>query len=465
MAFRRFTRIIRARWRTTSIVFGCFVIAAAAISVFMPRQYIATASVVLDAKADPVAGVMNPDQLSLSYLATQLDIVNSRRVAQRAVKLLHLDDVPQFRDQWQTVTGGRGELTTWLASNLQRRVTATPGRESNVINISVKWPNAKAAATIANAFAQAYIDTTIDLKVEPAKQYAGWFEQRSNELHLDLEAKQKRLSDFQKDTQITATDERLDIENARLAELSSQLTAIQAQRQDSQSRQQQIAGDNETLPEVLQSPVIVGLKADLALAEAKLNDIATTLGKNHPAYQTTEAEVASLRERMDKEIAKVAASLGNITKTNLRREEEVRAALEEQKKHVLDLKHERDEVAVLQSDVATAQRNLDTVTQRLAQSDLESQVQHTDVISLTDAVEPLEPYVPKIQLNMVLGIFLGIAFGVGTALLLEMANPRIRIDEDVARLLSIPLLGRIRPAKAWITYDQNSPPALTHKPL
>src|ERR1700722_19290797 len=233
MAFRRFTRIIRARWRTTSIVFGCFVIAAAAISVFMPRQYIATASVVLDAKADPVAGVMNPDQLSLSYLATQLDIVNSRRVAQRAVKLLHLDDVPQFRDQWQTVTGGRGELTTWLASNLQRRVTATPGRESNVINISVKWPNAKAAATIANAFAQAYIDTTIDLKVEPAKQYAGWFEQRSNELHLDLEAKQKRLSDFQKDTQITATDERLDIENARLAELSSQLTAIQAQRQDS----------------------------------------------------------------------------------------------------------------------------------------------------------------------------------------------------------------------------------------
>jgi len=75
----------------------------------------------------------------------------------------------------------------------------------------------------------------------------------------------------------------------------------------------------------------------------------------------------------------------------VRRENEIKAALEAQKQRVLDLRHQHDESANLENDVLTAQRNLDAVTQRLAQSNLESQTQQTNIMPLTIATEPVKP--------------------------------------------------------------------------
>jgi len=448
MTLKQFFLILRARWLVASILFAACVAAAVAYAHFAPRQYTAIASVVVDPKLDPIAGAVNPDQAAAGYLLTQVDILASERVAKRVVKLLKLDEVPSFRQQWDLATQGRGDLTAWLAGGLLARETVTPSRDSNVISIAVKWPSAQAAAAIANAFAQAYLDTSVELKVGPAKQYANWFDERSRELRSDLEAKQQRLSDFQKQAEITATDSKLDIESARLAELSSQLTSIQAQRQDSQSRQRQVQGDNETLPEVLQSPAIAGLKASLAIDEAKLKNIATNLGTNHPEYQATEAEIASLRDRIAQETAKVVSSMGNVTQSNLRRESDLRAALEAQKQRVLALKHNRDELDVLQNDVNSAQKNLDTVTERLSQSSLESQIQQANVQTLTIATEPLRPSSPKVILVVATGILAGLVLGAGAVLLLEMISPRIRSEDELDKLLSVPLLGRI--SGRWI---------------
>jgi len=460
MTLKQFISIVRARWLLGFAIFVLCVAAAAVYSIVAPRQYTATASVVVDAKLDPIAGMVNPDQMAAGYLLTQVDILGSERVAERVVKLLKLDEVASLRQQWLLTTNGRGDLAAWLANSLLSHVTVTPSRDSNVISIAVKWPSATAAAAIANAFSQAYIDTTIELKVGPAKQYAGWFDERSGELRSDLEAKQRRLSDFQKEAEITATDSRLDIENARLTELSSQLTMIQAQREDSQSRQQQVQGDNQTLPEVLQSQIIANLKADLAREEAKLKNIATNLGTNHPTYQSSEAVIASLRDRIAQETSKVVTSLGNVTQTNLRREDDLRAALEAQKQRVLALKHKRDELDVLQNDVNSAQHNLDTVTQRLSQSSLESQSQQANVQTLTVATEPLHPSSPKVILNLLTGILIGSALGIGAVLLLEMISPRIRSEDQLEKLLSIPLIGRISGGKNSFSEGQEPAPAL-----
>jgi chain length determinant protein EpsF len=443
MSFRQFLAILRAHWLAALAVPAVLVGAALALSLLLPKMYTATAAVVVDIKVDPVAGVAYPAQMMSGYMPTQMDIVQSARVAQRVVRALKLDQLPEFRRQWQESTGGRGDLTAWLGDNLKKRLSITPSHESDVINIAVTWPDGKAAAALANAFAQAYIDTNIELKVEPARQYAGWFDQRSRDLRADLEAKQKKLSDFQNQSGLVATDERLDIESARLAELSTELVTIQTQRQESQQRARQAGGDNEHLPEVLQSPLIANLKGELSRDEAQREDIATRLGKNHPDYKTNEAEIASLRARIAQETAKVAASLGSTTQVNLRRENDVRAALAAQKKRMLELKHQHDTAADLESDVHTAQRNLDAVTQRLAQSSLESQTQQTNIVLLTPATEPVDPSSPRLALNLVLALLVGLLLGIGTAVCLEVLSPRVRSDEEVLRLLGVPLLGRV----------------------
>jgi chain length determinant protein EpsF len=457
MSFKQFLLVVRARWLVAAIIFGAVVVLVMGFTLLQPNEYTASASVVVDAKTDPVAGTVYSAEVTTGYIATQVDIIGSERVAQRVVKILKLDQAPEFVQQWRNNTDGHGDIVVWLGSRLRKSVTVTPSRDSSVIDIAVEWTDRKTAATLANAFAQAYIDTSIELKVDPAKQYAAWFDERSRALRADLEAKQKKLADYQRATGIIATDGRYDIENARLTELSSELVAIQALRQDSQSRQRQANGDYDSLPEVLQSPVIGALKADLSRQEAKLQDIASSLGKNHPDYKTTAAEVSALRGRIEQESAKIAAALGNTTQINLRRENDIRAALEAQKQRMLEFTNQHDEASVLQNDVATAQRNLDAVTQRLAQTSLESQTQQTNIALLTPAVEPLYHSSPRLGLSLLVSLFLGATLGIGSVLVIEATDRRLRDDSALTELLGIPLLGKIPSIKPESRVDRASP--------
>ena len=450
MSFNQFLVILRARWLIAVGLFLTVVFFVAFASLIWPKQYTATASIVIDSKSDPVTAGGNAGmagQPAATYVNTQADIIASQRVAQRVVKTLKLDQQPEARRLW--AKGDNDDISVTIANLLlERKLIVAPAHDSpthasNVIDISVKWSDPVTAAALANGFAQAAIETNIELKVEPAKQYASWFEERSRALRADLQAKQRLLSDFQSKNGIIATDEKLDVENARLAELSTDLVTIQGQRQDSQSRQHQVGTDINSLPEVLQSPVIQSLKAALSLAEAKRPDLASRLGKNHPDYQSLEGEISNLRSRIAAESANIAASLGSTTQVNLRRENDVRQALEAQKKRVLELKYQHDQAAMYQSDVTSAQRDLDEVSQRLAQSNLESLTQQTNVVQLSTASVPKNPSSPKLIINLILAIFLGGVLGIGAAVAAEMRNRRVREDEDMVDILGVPLLGRI----------------------
>jgi chain length determinant protein EpsF len=436
------------------MVCGGVVLAALLISLVWPNQYTAISSVVIDSKADPLSTNAYSDQVLAGYVATMTDVIGSERVAQRAVKSINLDQLPRLQQLWRSRTGGQGDITVWLARYLLdgKVLIAVAGdtklQQGNVINISVKWRDPKMAAAIANAFAQAAIDTNIELKVEPAKEYSKWFDQRSKALRAELTVRQKRLSDFETANGIIATDEKLDVETSRLNELSTQLVAIQGERQESQSRLHQTGGSNESLEEVLASPVIAKLKSDLSDAEQKQADVAQNLGKNHPDYQAAVAEVTNLRNRIRQESSRIASGIGTSTQVNVRRESEIRDALEQQKKRVLDLKHQHDQAAMFDSDVQTAQRDLDAVTQRFAQSSLESITQQTNMVLLTTATEPFVPSSPKLILNLLAGIFLGLMAGIGTVFALELKDPRVRDEGEVARLSGVPLLARVGSAKS-----------------
>ena len=443
MTFQQFLLILRARLGVVLGTLAVVVGTALAVSLLLPKQYTAETALVVDAKAaDPLMGGMLPAQMIPGYMATQVDIISSNRVAQRVVSLLKMDQAPVIRAQWQDETDGEGSIQVWLAELLKKKLDVQPSRESNVITLAYDGADPSFAAAVANAWAQAYIDVSLELKVEPARQYAKWFDGQNATLRTDLEASQKKLSDYQQERGIVATDERLDVETARLAELSTQLSMVQAQKVDSRSRQAQ-SGRADSMPEVMQNSLIQSLKADLTRQEGVREQMAGRLGKNHPEIARIEADIANLRERIASETRRVVNSLGTANRVNTQRESEIRDALAAQKERVLALKAERDQIAVLQRDVENAQRAYDLVTQRLAQANLESQTQQTNVVVLTPATAPLEPSSPKILLNVALAIFLGGLLGVGAALMLELMDQRVRGEEDLQQVDGVPVIGLI----------------------
>jgi polysaccharide biosynthesis transport protein len=442
MTFSQFLSVLRARWWVVALVLGLTVATTLIVSLLLPRQYTATASVVVDFKPDPISAVMFGGMASPAFMATQVDIITSERVAQRVVRNLRLNESPQVRQQWLDETGGEGTIEQWLSQLFQKQLDVKPSRESSVINISYRAPDPRFAAALANAFMQAYIQTGVELRVDPARQYAGFFDNRAKEARDTLEKAQSRLSAFQKANGIVATDERLDVENARLNELSSQLVMLQALASESASRQAQAnSAQGDRLSEVLNNPIVGQLKADINRGEARLQELNTRYGENHPQVQETKANLAELRSRLDAETRKVTSGVGVTNTINRQREAEIRASLEAQRAKVLRMKAVRDDGLVILREVESAQLAYQQLQQRINQTSLESQTTQGNVNVLTQAEPPLEASFPKIPLNVALAVFLGLLLATGTALLLEMMDRRVRSVDDVLTSLDLPVIG------------------------
>lgn len=447
MTFQQFLLILKARFWTIFVTLVMVVAATVGISLLIPKEFTASTAVVVDVKSpDPVAGMVLPGLITPGYMATQVDIINSDRVSQRVVRMLRLDENPTIKTQWQEATEGKGSVNTWLAELLQKKLDVKPSRESNVINIGFKGADPKFAAAVANAFAQAYIDVNLELKVEPAKQYATWFEGQAKQARAQLEKGQQALTEYSQRTGIVASDERLDYENNKLNELSAQLSMVQTQTAESASKQKSTA-KADTLADVMQNPLINQLKADIARLDAKLQESNVNLGKNHPQTQRTEQELASLRAKLESETKQISTSIGTTLSVSKQKEKELRDAIAAQKIKVLELNKQRDEINVLKRDYETAQRNFDQVSLRSAQTKLESTSVQTNIAILNAATEPLEPSRPRMLLNVLVAVFLGILLGVGLALVRELANRRVRSGEDLAELIGLPLLAIIPKAE------------------
>lgn len=442
MTFGQFFSSLRARWLAALLVLALTVAATVAVSLLLPKRYTATASVVIDAKPDPVSAMMFGGMVSPAFMATQVDIILSDRVAQRVVRNLKLGDNPQIREQWRGETDGQGSLEVWLAETLQKSLDVKPSRESNVINLSYKATDPRFAAGLANAFMQAYIDTSVELRVNPAKQYSGFFDVRAKEARVAVEAAQARLSAFQRSNNLVATDERLDVENSRLGELSSQLVVLQALAAESTSRQGQANSDQgDRIQEVLNNSVVSTLKADISRSEGQLQSLSARYGDAHPQVAEAKANIAELRKRMEAETKRVTGGVSVSNTINRQREAQVRIELEAQRSKVLRLKALRDEGSVIQRDVENAQRAYDAIFARLNQSSLESQTTQSNVNVLTQATAPLQPSSPRVVLNTLLAVFVGTLLAIAFALLLELRDRRVRTVEDIVAGMGLPVIG------------------------
>ncbi len=442
MTFRQFLSILVARKKLFLAVLLAVVIPAVVVSFLLPKKYTAVASVVVDVKPDPLSAMAFQSMMTPGVMATQIDIIQSDRVARKVVRTLKLVENQQIREQWQDDTNGVGDIETWLVERFQKDLDVKPSRESSVINITYRAADPRFAAGLANAFVQAYIETAVDLRVDPAKQYSSFFESRKTEARDALEKAQTRLSAFQRENGLVMTDERLDVENQRLNELSSQLVMLQALSSEASSRNAQAnAGSADKLQEVTNNPVVSSLRADMSRSEARLQEVSARLGDNNPQVVELKANISEMRKRIDTEIRRLSAGVGVSSSITRQREAQTRAELEAQRSKVLRVKQVRDEGSLITRDVENAQRNYDAIVQRFTQTTLESQATSSNVSLLNSAVPPLEASFPKIFLNAILALFVGLLLATGIVLASELRDRRVRDADDIEGLLGLPLIG------------------------
>lgn len=442
MSLSQILAVLRARWLVMLLVFSFVVLSVFALCMVLPKKYTASAAVMVDVKSpDPVAGMVLPAMMSSSYMTTQVDLLESERVALKAMRVLGLQDSPVLRQQWQAATGGKGSFDAWVSAFVKQGLEVRPSRESNVLTVNYVGAEPNFSAALCNAFVQAFIAVTVEMRQEPAREYNAMFDTLADQLRGRLEKAQTRLSNFQREKELMATDERMDIENGRLVDLAAQYTSMQSSLIDITSRRNQAAGRVEQSPDVLANPVVAGLRSDLARLEGRLEQDQSRLGDSHPNIVETRANISAIRKRMNEEMARVTGSVNLMTNVSESRVSQIRDALGEQRTKVLRMRELRDEAAVMTRDIENLQRAYDAVQGRATQARIESQTTQTNLSVVKTATPPTTHSSPKTILNMFLAIVVGFILSFVAALLLELADRRVRTVDDVLTDLRLPLVG------------------------
>ena len=137
MNFQQFLLILHARLRIVLYTLGATVATTLVVSLLLPKQYTAGTAVVVDVKSpDPIMGMVLPAMVAPGYMATQVDIIQSDKVAQRVVKMLKLDQNPKVQEDWREDTEGQGSIEAWLGARGSKKSEDNRSGEGSIIPIN-----------------------------------------------------------------------------------------------------------------------------------------------------------------------------------------------------------------------------------------------------------------------------------------------------------------------------------------
>jgi chain length determinant protein EpsF len=451
--------VLRARFGLFALALGVTLVATAAVTLLLPKSYRATASVVVDRRdSQSLTDALNAFTSPLDrtgYLQTQVDILKSPKVARKVVTSLKLDERPENRARYAEARPASGSIQDWLADQLSHNLDVET-TQSSIMRVSYDAGNAADAALFANGFAQAYLDTTLDLRVEPNRQAAAWFDEQLKTLRKDLESAQEKLTAYQREHGIVSTDDRADEDQTKLTDLSAQLMRAQEQNVELRTREQQVQQALEqgrsldSLPEIQNDSYIRTLRGELLKGEAALQILAAKYGENHPDYRKQRSDNRVIQQTIAAEMRNIAATTSNQRREGEQRAAEIAAALAAQRTRLLGLKESRDGLSVLLRNVNTAQSAYDTAMQRYVATRVESRASQTNASILDPAVPPAHPFRPSLMLNLALAAVIGTLLGLGLVMTREMTDRRVHSAVELAHAVNAPVLGELI---AW------SPPA------
>ncbi|WP_334119153.1 GumC family protein [Limnobacter sp.] len=440
--------IFKARIRVILLTFCIVVTGALVTSFLLPDEYKADATLVVDVRS-PDAGLANAGLpfTSPAFMNTQAELAASGRVIEQTISLLDLQNNETLRAEWEIIGENRPDFGLWLAAHVKNSVKVSPGKESNSLNITALSNEPQLAADLANGIAQAYINTSSDMSTAPAKAYTKMYEEQLQEAREELIEAQTKLSEFQKERAIViATDDQIDVENARLAELSSALTQAQNKRAEQAGRASS-SGEQGLLQDLGSNTVLNTMRTQLQQKQSTLAEASSRIGSNHPEYIRLKAEVDALQSSVDTEIRRSNATLQASARASAAQEASIRNALETQRATILKLAENRDLAATLQRDLEAAKKQFELLASRTSMSEISSKQTAANTFLVSEASVPTRPRAPGMLIIGISASLFGLLLGLALAFAMEFLDHRVRSASDL-RSMGIPALAKISTSRA-----------------
>ncbi|MDQ2101719.1 GumC family protein [Azospirillum isscasi] len=368
-----------------------------------------------------------------------------RRIVQQATALFRAEEPPPTHDAARDADQAR--LLT--IDTLLRRIEARNDDRSYTIIIEASSVDPVKAAAIANAFGQAYLDYRTEMNRDLTERVNQWLGGRLIEAREAVRGAEEAIRSFRKENGLLELPpDGRNMVQQQMNELSTQLTAAQAQKAAAEARVRQARGQSATndaaaIPEVLASPLIQKLREAEAMLERRLAELQQVYGDKHQDIVNLRRGIGELKTRIRDEMGKIQKGLdADLEVARIREASLLKsiAELQEQQKGI-------EATGIQLRDLeraADAHRTLfRSLAERYEQTLALKNTGALDAHLSAPALPPIRPAFPQLRMSLGVGMVGSTALAVALVLLLERLSSGLRTPAQVERATGVPCLGMV----------------------
>jgi uncharacterized protein involved in exopolysaccharide biosynthesis/Mrp family chromosome partitioning ATPase len=275
---------------------------------------------------------------------------------------------------------------------------------SRVIAIEFSSHDPALAAAIPNKMATVYLQLQSGAKLDSHSETAKWLEPEIASLTQRVRDAEGKVAQYRSQNGLFQTTETNSFSTQQLNDISAELTRVRGERANAEARAENVrtalaAGRaSDTLADVVSSQVIQRLKEAEANLQAQISDQSTVLLENHPRLRGLRAQLVGIRQQIDTETRKVLGSLDSEAEVSRLRERQLMTQLNALKADSGRAGEEEVGLRALEREAAAQRQLLETYLARYreATSRLGTNATPADARIVSQAVEPAEPYFPKV---------------------------------------------------------------------
>ena len=453
----------RRQWKVIAASVAAILFLAVIYLAFATKYYTGTSNVLIDTR---IFGTSAPKDeqadlvVSSTALDSQVEIINSQKVALTVINNLDLLNDPEFvrpslfakilsliglskqrsPEEEQAVKEARA------VDRFADRLTVTRTNKTFVLEIDFEAQDPKKAANIANAIATAYVSDEVDSKQEAATRASTWLRERIVELKQKSAEADLVVQQYRESNALVTAGGRL-INDQQLSELNSQVSDARgdlARAQIKYDHIQAIIANKEvsaTVSEELSSPVITNLRTLYFQVAKRKNDLAARVGPNHDQVLNAERQMRNYETQIFEELGRIAKSYRSDLEVARGREQSLSKNLASlvgssanDNRTAVDLRQHQQSAEAYQ---ILYEKSLQRYEELLHQQTFNM----TETRVIAQARPPISPSVPNLILVLAIGLFGCITVGAGAAMYREYRDRTFRRADQIQFELDLDFLG------------------------
>jgi len=447
-----------------SVLFMCGLGATYFLAV--PAPYTAVATLSIDTRKfqlfqqSPSLGDQSVD--SAAQVESQLEVLQSEKIALKVINELHLADDPEFGYAAaipivsKLVERRRLDSENWRTRNALRifdkRFTVKRRGMAYVIDINFESLNPDRAAQIANAIAHAYITDQFDAKYEITREGSKWLEGRIRDLRDQVSAAEKAVNDYKAKNNIVEAGKGRLITEQQLSDLNTQLSIARAKTTEMRARFDRMnamlndPNDATVINATISdgnNQLITKLRTQYLELAARETEWSEKYGRNHLAAANARNTMRGIRTSILAELQRLREAYKN----EYAIANEAQDFIDKQLQQTISQSQTSNEAQVILRDLETSAQTYrilyDNFVKRYSEAVEQQSFPYTEARLITTATPPIRRTYRKSLLIVAMTPFMGLVLGFGLGALRDFLDRGFRTSRQVESLLELPCIALI----------------------